>query len=128
MMADINVTPFVDVMLVLLIIFMITAPLMTQGLDVNLPKADAPNMEMPEKQLIFTITAEGVYRINDNEIPVEDLERRISAIGEANPDQDVFLRADGSVPYEQVARLMAICTRAGFNRMGMITQPGSEDN
>ncbi len=123
-MADINVTPFVDVMLVLLIIFMVTAPLMTTGLDVDLPKADAPSMEMPEEQLILTIDAEGRYFINEHPFTWEELETKIPAIAESNPDQDLFLRADGAIPYAKVAQLMALCTRSGIARMGMITQPG----
>ena len=123
MMADINVTPFVDVMLVLLIIFMVTAPLMTTGLDVDLPRADAPSMDMPEEQLVLTIDAEGKYFINEHEFAWEDLEKKIPAIADANPDQDLFLRADGTIPYAKVAQLMALCTQAGIARMGMITQP-----
>jgi biopolymer transport protein TolR len=123
MMADINVT-FVDVMLVLLIIFMVTAPLMTTGLDVDLPKADAPSMEMPEEQLILTIDAEGQYFIDEHPFTWEELELKIPAIAKNNPDQDLFLRADGSIPYAKVAQLMALCTRSGIARMGMITQPG----
>ena len=126
-MADINVTPFVDVMLVLLIIFMVTAPLMTTGLDVDLPKADAPSMDMPEEQLVLTIDAEGRYFINDNEFTWDELETKIPAIAENNPDQDLFLRADGTIPYARVAQLMALCTRAGIARMGMITQPGGPE-
>ncbi len=127
MMADINVTPFVDVMLVLLIIFMVTAPLMTTGLDVELPKADAPSMDMPEEQLILTIDAEGRYFINDHEFTWAELETKIPAIASNNPDQDLFLRADGAIPYARVAQLMALCTRAGIARMGMITQPGGPE-
>lgn len=126
-MADINVTPFVDVMLVLLIIFMVTAPLMTTGLDVELPKADAPSMDMPEEQLILTIDAEGRYFINDHEFTWAELETKIPAIASNNPDQDLFLRADGAIPYARVAQLMALCTRAGIARMGMITQPGGPE-
>ena len=123
MMADINVTPFVDVMLVLLIIFMVTAPLMTTGLDVNLPRADAPSIELPEEQLVLIIDADGKTFLNEHAFTWQELEEKIPAIAQANPDQDVFLKADGKVPYEQVARLMALCTRAGIARMGMITQP-----
>lgn len=128
-MADINVTPFVDVMLVLLIIFMVTAPLMTTGLDVNLPRADAPSIDMdPDKQLVLTINAEGKYFINEHEFAWEDLEKKIPAIAEANPDQDLFLEADGAIPYAKVAQLMALCTQSGIARMGMITQPaGAEE-
>lgn len=128
MMADINVTPFVDVMLVLLIIFMVTAPLMTTGIGVDLPRADAPSLEMPEEQLILTIDAEGRYFLNDHEFTWAELEERIPAIAKANPDQEVFLRADGQVPYARVAQLMALCTRSGIPRMGMVTQAGEEES
>jgi biopolymer transport protein TolR len=126
MMSDINVTPFVDVMLVLLIIFMVTAPLMATGLDVNLPKASAPTMEMKDDQLVLTIDKEGRYFINKNEFTVEELKLKLPAIAKANPEQDVFLKADGSIPYEKVAQLMSICTRAGIARMGMVTQLETE--
>ncbi|MEL6345638.1 MAG: protein TolR [Myxococcota bacterium] len=127
MMAEINVTPFVDVMLVLLIIFMVTAPMMTTGMDVELPRTDAPPLPIDQENdpLILSITAEGTYAINDRSFTFEELQTKIKAIAAANPDQDVFLRADGGVPYEKVARLMALCTQAGIARMGMVTQPGA---
>ena len=125
MMAEINVTPFVDVMLVLLIIFMVTAPLMTTGLQVELPRTDAPPLPMEEdNQLVLSISADGAYYINEHSFTFEELRPKIVAIAQANPDQDVFLRADGAVPYEKVAQLMALCTEAGIARMGMVTQPG----
>ena len=123
-MAEINVTPFVDVMLVLLIIFMVTAPMMVTGVDVELPHADAPTMEANENdQLILSITADGLYHLQDHTFTLEELGEKLPAIMEANPGQDVFLRADGQVPYEKVAQLMALCRMAGVPRMGMITQP-----
>lgn len=125
MMSEINVTPFVDVMLVLLIIFMVTAPMMTAGMQVELPHADAPPLpSSPDDQMVLSVTAEGAYYINEHAFTLAELEPKLAAIAKANPDQDVFLKADGSVPYEQVAQLMALCTRAGIARMGMVTQPG----
>ena len=123
MMSDINVTPFVDVMLVLLIIFMVTAPLMTTGLKVDLPRVDAPPMEMPEEQLLLVIDAQGRYFIGDREFTFPEIEEKVPAIARANPDQEVFLQADGTVPYARVAELMGVCTRAGIARMGMVTTP-----
>jgi biopolymer transport protein TolR len=125
MMAEINVTPFVDVMLVLLIIFMVTAPLMTTGMEVELPRTDAPTLTMDQDdQLIISITAEGRYYINEHDFTIEELRPKLVAIAKANPDQELFLRADGAVPYEKVAQLMALCTQAGISKMGMVTQPG----
>ena len=124
MMAEINVTPFVDVMLVLLIIFMITAPMMTMGMKVELPHAQAPPLASSEKQMVLSITNDGKYYINEHEFKLEELGPKLTAIAKANPDQDIFLKADGQVPYEKVAQLMALCTNAGIPRMGMVTQPG----
>ena len=124
MMAEINVTPFVDVMLVLLIIFMITAPLMTTGMKVELPRAEAPPLASSEKQMVLSITDEGKYFLGEYEFTIEELGPKLAAIAASNPDQDVFLKADGQVPYEKVAQLMALCTEAGIPRLGMVTQPG----
>ena len=126
MMAEINVTPFVDVMLVLLIIFMVTAPMMNSGLEVELPRTNAPPLPQSEsEQLVLSLKADGSAYINERLFTMEELEVKLAAIAKANPDQDVFLRADGSVPYEKVAQLMALCTSAGIARMGMVTQPGT---
>lgn len=125
MMAEINVTPFVDVMLVLLIIFMVTAPMMTTGLEVELPHADAPALSQNEDdQMYLGITKDGVYLINESEFTAEEIEVKLAAIAKANPDQDVFLQADAEVPYEKVAQLMAAATAAGIPRVGLVTQPG----
>ncbi|MCB9777925.1 MAG: protein TolR [Alphaproteobacteria bacterium] len=127
MMSEINVTPFVDVMLVLLIIFMVTAPMMTTGMQVELPHADAPALPTdPDDQLVLSVTADGKYYINEHEFTIDELGPKLEAIARNNPDQDVFLKADGQVPYEKVAQLLAMCTQAGIARMGMVTQPGSE--
>ena len=123
MMAEINVTPFVDVMLVLLIIFMVTAPMMTMGMKVELPRAEAPPLSTSDEQMVLSVTLDGKYYINEYEFTIEELEPKLRAIAESNPDQEVFLNADGQVPYEKVAQLLALCTRAGIPRMGMVTQP-----
>ena len=127
-MRDPNVTPIIDVMLVLLIIFMVTAPLMTTGMEVELPRTDAPPLPVEtDSQLILSIAADGTYYINERSFTLEELQTKIASIAEANPDQDVFLQADGQVPYEQVAQLMALCTEAGIARMGMVTQPADRE-
>ncbi len=123
MMSEINVTPFVDVMLVLLIIFMVTAPLMTTGMKVELPRADAPPLPSAEKQMVLSVTAKGEYFINKHSFKIEELEPKLKAIVKANPDQEIFLQADAEVPYEKVAQLVALCTQVGIPRMGLVTQP-----
>lgn len=125
MMAEINVTPFVDVMLVLLIIFMVTAPMMVQGMAVELPRAEAPPLQSEEDQLILSIDAESKYYINDREFTKEELPAKLKAIHEANPDQAIFVKADGSLPYEKVMRLMSAAKNAGIGKVGLVTQPGS---
>lgn len=124
MMSEINVTPFVDVMLVLLIIFMVTAPLMTTGVEMDLPRAEAPPLTGAEDQLVLSITAEERYYIGDNEFPVDEVPAKLAAIAEANPDQQVFVRADGKLPYEKVLQLLAVAKNAGIPKVGLVTQPG----
>ena len=123
MMSEINVTPFVDVMLVLLIIFMVTAPLMTTGMNVELPRADAPALPAADKQMVLSVTVDAAYYINEHRFEFEELEPKLRAIIKANPEQEIFLKADGAVPYEKVAQLVALCTTVGVPRMGLVTQP-----
>ncbi len=123
MMAEINVTPFVDVMLVLLVIFMVTAPLMVTGMQVELPQAEAPALESSEQQMVLTVNAEGEYFINETKIEITALGEKLTAIANANPRQEVFVKADGSVPYEKVAQLIAAARGAGIPRVGLVTQP-----
>jgi biopolymer transport protein TolR len=127
MMAEINVTPFVDVMLVLLIIFMVTTPMMTMGMNVNLPRTDAPTMDVPDELVVLSITEDGRYYINENELQFAELEPRLRVMKENKPDQQIFLKADGAVAYEKVARLMALCTKVGIQKMGRVTEPGAAD-
>ena len=124
MMAEINVTPFVDVMLVLLIIFMVTAPMMNQGVQVQLPKAAAEQLPTDEKALILSISQEGEYFMAEEDYELTELKMKLQAIAAANPDKEVFIRADALVPYEKVAQLMAACTQAGITKLGMVTEPG----
>ena len=127
MMAEINVTPFVDVMLVLLVIFMVTAPMMVTGLPVDLPPADAPPLEDPDQELVLSLTAEGELYINDTPVSVEELGVKLGAISKENPDQDVYLKADGSVPYRQVAGIIAAARAAGISKVGLVTRPGEDE-
>ena len=126
-MSEINVTPFVDVMLVLLIIFMVTAPMMTQGMMVQLPKTEANSIPQSEKQLNLSITEDGSFYINKEELSPSDMRKKLAALAQVASDRDVLLSADGRVPYQKVAELMSIATEAGFTKIGMITQPGTEE-
>ena len=124
-MGEINVTPLVDVMLVLLIIFMVTAPLMNAGVDVDLPKAEAPPITMQEDQLILTIDKDLNYYINESKFSGDEMPKRLKAIAEVNPDQPVFLKADATVPYSEVASLLAAAKTAGIARVGLVFEPGA---
>lgn len=119
-MSEINVTPFVDVMLVLLIIFMVTAPLLQQGIDVNLPKAKGRDLP-PENRINVTVKKGGQIYLNDNPITLQELTTRLRAIKELNPD--VFLRADKDVPYGLVVEIMGEIKDAGIDKIGMVTEP-----
>ncbi len=119
-MSEINVTPFVDVMLVLLIIFMVTAPLLQQGIDVNLPQAKGKELP-PEERLSIVIKKGGVIYLNDNQISMEDLTKKLAAVSKLNPN--VFLKADKDVPYGLVVQVMGEVKEAGIEKLGMITEP-----
>jgi biopolymer transport protein TolR len=123
-MSDINVTPFVDVMLVLLIIFMVTAPMMIQGVDVNLPQTTAKEIKtQQEEPLILTINKERQISIEKTAIKLEDLGTKLEAILKYREDKQVLLRADTDVPYGFVVKVMAAAKRAGIEKLGMITEP-----
>lgn len=125
-MAEINVTPLVDVMLVLLIIFMVTAPMMNPdiGVEVDLPNAEAPPLdESTDKQLVLMLHADLSVSIKDNQFSLDELEPKLRAIRAANPDQDVFVRADGAVPYEKVAGLLGIARSSGIPKVGLVFEP-----
>ena len=123
-MSEINVTPFVDVMLVLLVIFMVTAPMMTQGMMVQLPKAESNSLPQSEKQLNLSVTEDGQFYINKEPLSSSDMKDKLTALAQVSSDRDVLINADGRVPYQKVAELMSIATQAGFTKIGMITQPG----
>ena len=124
-MSEINVTPFVDVMLVLLIIFMVTAPMMTQGMLVQLPKTDSSALPASEEPLNLSITEDGRFFINKEEFSAQEIRQKLAALAEVSSERDVLLNADGRVPYQKVAELMAIATDVGFTKIGMLTQPGT---
>jgi biopolymer transport protein TolR len=119
-LSEINVTPFVDVMLVLLVIFMVTAPLLQQGIDVNLPKAKGK--EMPTEERITLIVKKGsMIYMNDNPVSLTEMGKKLKALSSSNPN--VFLKADKDVPYGFVVEVMGEIKEAGIEKLGMITEP-----
>lgn len=126
MMAQINVTPLVDVMLVLLVIFMVTAPMMQQGVQVNLPKADTKGMSAQEDTVIVTVDRNGRTFINKDEVPGGDLRGKLAEMFATRTKKEVFLKADAGVPYGEVVRAMAEIKGAGIERLGMVTEPAQK--
>jgi len=125
--SDINVTPLVDVMLVLLIIFMVSAPMMTKGIEIDLPKTVAPRMEQEEEKLLVTITKEQKVLLGETEVPYDRLEEVLLTNERLQREKELYLQADETVPYGLVAKVMAIARRAGIDKVGLVTDPlGSE--
>ncbi len=122
-MAEINVTPMVDVMLVLLIIFMVSAPLMTVGVPVDLPQTRAKSLEQDKEPLTVSVTTKGVY-LQNTEIPVEELVAKLKAITEARggADERIFVRGDRQIDYGTVMKVMGRLSDAGFRRVGLVTE------
>jgi biopolymer transport protein TolR len=121
--SNINVTPLVDVMLVLLVIFMVTAPILQQGVTINLPKVKAAALTGEEQQLVVSVVRTGQVYLNDTPIGVAELGPKLQAILQARPDRQVFLRADQQVQYGDVMRVIATVKGAGVERLGMVTEP-----
>ena len=122
-MSDINVTPFVDVMLVLLIIFMVTAPMMMQGVEVNLPKTTTKSIKTREDPLILSVNKAQEIYIENRRIKLEDLEPKVKSIFKYRRDKEILLRADREVPYGFVIKVISGVKRAGIDKLGMITEP-----
>ncbi len=121
-LSEINVTPFVDVMLVLLIVFMITAPLLTVGVPVDLPKTKAKSIAESTEPLVITVNAEGVVFIQDTEVEIENLVPRLRAITENKADTRIYLRGDKDTNYGRVMEIMGTVNVAGFTRVALITE------
>ena len=121
-MAEINVTPLVDVMLVLLIIFMITAPLMMAQLPIELPKASTEDLGKPPQPLIVALDAKGLFYIGSDTVTAGDLPGRLKTLADQNPDQTVYVRADKTVPYGQVMALLAEVGQAGFYKISLMSE------
>ena len=122
-MAEINVTPMVDVMLVLLIIFMVTAPMMTQGMDVNLPKVNTGPMETDGEQVAVSLNAKGEIYIDEILTDLDNLGYKVKRVMDVKNTEKVFLRADETIPYGQVALVMSEIRRAGITNLGLVTEP-----
>ena len=124
MVSDINVTPLVDVMLVLLIIFMVTAPMMTHGVDVKLPQTAAPAIPTKSERLIVSVGSDRQIFINRQQVGLDQFESTLAAIYQNKPNPEgVFLRADRSIPYGYVMQVMGMIRQAGITKIGMVTQP-----
>ena len=124
-MADINVTPMVDVMLVLLVIFMVTAPLLSTGVPLELPKTSAGELKGDDKPISVSIKADGTVWLQDTQVEVADLAARLKAITAEKPDTTIFVRGDGGVNYGRIAEVLSTLSAAGFGKLSLVTQPGS---
>jgi biopolymer transport protein TolR len=123
LMSEINVVPYIDVMLVLLIIFMVTAPLMQQGIDVELPKTQSQGLRSENQPLVVTVKREGQVFVQNAEVPIDQLGAKLQAIFDTREDRLVYLRADAKVAYGTVAKALAILRGAGATSIGMVTEP-----
>lgn len=123
LLSEINVTPFVDVMLVLLVIFMVTAPMMQAGFDVDLPQVKAATIQTKEQPLIITIAKDKKITIQNFEVTIDRLKPKLELIYQNRMDKDIYLKADKTVPYGFVMEVMAEIKDAGYEKLGMITQP-----
>ena len=124
-MSDINVTPFIDVMLVLLIIFMVAAPMLTVGVPIELPETAANALPAEQEEpLAITMTADGRLLIQTTETAPEELITRLTAIAAERTSDKIFLRADGAIPYARVAEVMGALNAGGFNNIGLVTDAG----
>lgn len=119
-MAEINVTPFVDVMLVLLVVFMVTAPLLTVGVPVDLPKTSAAVISSPDEPIVISIDAKNRIYIQETEVPLENLSARLQAITGANPETRIFVRGDRSIEYGRIMEVMGSVSQAGFKKVSLL--------
>ena len=124
-LSEINVTPFVDVMLVLLIIFMVTAPMMQQGIDVDLPETTTQNLRIQDEPLVLTVKKGGEYFLGRREIPEAELSDKLAAILRGLDRKEIFLRADKGARYGAVIKALAAARQAGATKLGMVTEPES---
>ena len=128
-LSEINVTPLVDVMLVLLVVFMVTAPLLTVGVPVDLPQTQAPPISEPKEPLVITVNREGTIYIQETTVPIDSLIARLQAITGANPDAILYVRGDKDINYGKVLEVMSLVSAAGFKKVSLVaeapkTRPG----
>ncbi len=121
-MADINVTPLVDVMLVLLIVFMVTAPMLTSGVNVDLPKTNAAPLSADATPITVTITVDGKVHLGDEDIDVSDLVARLTAAANSDMTRRIFVRGDKAIPYGQVMQVMATIAAGGFTKVALLAE------
>lgn len=123
-MSDINVTPFVDVMLVLLIVFMVAAPLLTVGVEIELPETSAPPINQQVEPLEISISRDGRIFLQESETAIDALVPRLDAITNQNPETQIYVRGDKGIDYGRVLEVMGLVTRAGFRKIALISAPG----
>lgn len=123
LVSEINVTPLVDVVLVLLIIFMVAAPMLQMGINVNLPRVQAKSMDVSEEKLVLTVNNEKEIYINKHKTTIADLKPKLESIFASRIDREIFMRADEKVPYGFVIQVMSEVRKAGVDKLGMITEP-----
>ena len=128
LISDINVTPFVDVMLVLLVIFMVTAPMMMQGVDVALPETTSQPLAAKKENLVITINNQNQIFINNHQLAIDFLQEKLKIILKGRDKREVYLRADREISYGFVVRVMAEIKAAGVDKLGMVTEPIREKN
>jgi biopolymer transport protein TolR len=122
-MADINVTPLVDVMLVLLVVFMITAPLLTVGVPVELPQTQAPPINEPKEPTVITVNKDGAIYIQETSVPIDSLISRLQSITNSNPDAVLYVRGDKDINYGRVLEVMSLISNAGFHKVSLVAEP-----
>jgi biopolymer transport protein TolR len=121
-MSEINVTPLVDVMLVLLVVFMVTAPLLTVGVPVDLPQTQAPPINEPKEPTVITVNRDGAVFIQETTVPIESLVDRLQAITGSNPDAVLYVRGDKDINYGRVLEVMSLVTAAGFHKVSLVAE------
>lgn len=124
--SEINVTPLVDVVLVLLIIFMVAAPMLQMGIDVNLPRVKSKSVDVTEEKLVLTVNGAKEIFLNKSRLTLPELRPKLESIFAVKIDRDLFLRADRNVPYGFVVEVMSEVRKAGVDKLGMITEPPEE--